>query len=163
LGSLACLLVLLVTPPAVAGPGVWPAWSAPTWEGGEFHSRSLDGKVVVVSVWASWCSSCRRQIPLLSQLQRAHHSSKLQVVSFSLDHSEETHDSFLEDFEIPFPAIFARSGRGLTAVRLLQEQAGPLEVVPTLLIFDRTGKLVHRSEGFSNLSKLESLVRPLLP
>lgn len=154
-------LLLLLQSSATAQTG-WPTWSAPTVEGTDFHSGSLEGKVVVISVWASWCPSCRRQMPLLSQLQSSHFNDKLQVLSFSLDRSPDQHEKFLDSNKVCFPAIFARSGRGLNAVKLLQDQAGPLEAVPTLMIFDRSGKLVHRSVGFSNLAKLESLVSPLL-
>lgn len=101
-------------------------------------------------------------MPLLSQLQNSHFNDKLQVLSFSLDRSPDQHEKFLDSNKVCFPAIFARSGRGLDAVKLLQDQAGPLEAVPTLMIFDRNGKLVHRSVGFSNFAKLESLVTPLL-
>jgi thiol-disulfide isomerase/thioredoxin len=118
--------------------------------------------VVVVSVWASWCSPCRKQIPLLSQLQRAHAGKDLQVVSFSLDHTPESHQRFLKDLDVSFPAIFARSGPGLKAVKLLQDQSGPLEAIPTLLVFDRDGGLVHRSVGLCSLDRLESLLAPLL-
>lgn len=149
-------------PQATASGGSWPSWTAPTADGKEFSSRSLEGKVVVVSIWASWCSSCRKQIPLLSQLQRVHSKDSLQVVSFSLDHSEDIHQSYVCDLDVSFPAIFARTGPGLNAVKLLQDQAGALEAVPTLLIFDRKGKLVHRSVGFCNLGRLENLVEPLL-
>lgn len=140
----------------------WTNWSAPSSEGKEFYSKSLDGKVVVVSVWASSCSSCRKQIPLLSQLQRAHSPSQLQVLAFSLDRSEENFASFVNATDVAFPAIFARHGRGLTAVKLLQDQVGALEAIPTLLIFDRQGRLVHRSVGFANLSKLRELTGPYL-
>lgn len=140
----------------------WPSWSAPAVGGKEFSSKSLEGKVVVISVWASWCSSCRKQLPLLSQLQKSHAGDALQVVSFSLDHSAQTHETYVSGLDVSFPAIFARSGKGLTAVKLLQDQSGALEAVPTLLIFDRAGKLVHRSVGFCSLGKLEDLVEPLL-
>lgn len=155
-------LLLLTQGAGGQSPSAWPSWSAPTAGGKEFHSKSLDGKVVVVSVWASWCSSCRKQIPVLGQLQKAHQAAGLQVLSFSLDHTQEKHDDFLANLDVTFPAIFARSGRGLTAVKLLQEQAGGLEAVPTLLVFDRKGKLAHRSVGFSSLSRLEGVIQPLL-
>jgi thiol-disulfide isomerase/thioredoxin len=161
---LAILGTLLLLAQGATGqpPASWPSWSAPTSEGQEFHSRSLEGKVVVISVWASWCSSCRKQLPVLGQLQRSHQASQLQVVSFSLDHTEEKHDDFLDGLDVSFPAIFARSGRGLNAVKLLQDQAGALEAVPTLLVFNRQGELVHRSVGYSSLSKLQDLIEPLL-
>lgn len=154
-------LLCLLHVGSVAQPG-WPAWSAPTADGSDFRSSSLTGKVVVVSVWASWCPSCRRQMPLLSQLQTSHQSDPLQVVSFSLDRTAAEHQKFLGSQQVGFPAIFARNGPGLEAVKMLQKQAGALEAVPTLMIFDRTGRLVHRSVGFSSLPKLEGLVAPLL-
>lgn len=161
---LAILGSLFLLAPGATGqaPSAWPSWSAPTLGGKEFHSKALEGKVVVVSVWASWCSSCRKQFPVLSQLQRAHQASGLQVLSFSFDHTQEKHGDFLEDLDVCFPAIFARSGRGLDAVRMLQDQAGALEAVPTLLVFDRSGRLAHRSVGFASLAKLEALIEPLL-
>jgi thiol-disulfide isomerase/thioredoxin len=163
LGAACLLATLLLLTTAFSQPSThWPVWSAPTAAGPEFHSKSLEGKVVVISVWASWCSSCRKQIPVLSQLQAAHPSSQLQVVSFSLDHSAEKHELFLAHLDVCFPAIFARTGPGLRAVKLLQKQAGALEAVPTLMVFDRYGRLIHRSVGSSSLAKLEELVDPLL-
>lgn len=156
LGLLCLLESLTLAQPA------WPSWRVPTADGTEFSSSSLEGKVVVVSVWASWCPSCRRQIPLLSQLQSAHRDNSLQVLSFSLDRSPDQHEQFLGSNPVNFPAIYARSGPGLHAVKLLQEKAGSLEAVPTLMIFDRNGRLVHRSVGYSSLPKLEALVQPYL-
>lgn len=147
---------------ALAQEPAWPVWSAPTADGREFHSRSLEGKVVVVSVWTTACGSCRKQMPLLSKLQRNFDPSDLQVLSFSLDRSQTVHDDFVDEVDLDFPAIFARTGPGLNAVKLLQNKAGALEAVPTLLVFDRRGRLIHRSVGFVAMSKLESLVAPLL-
>lgn len=162
--ALELLLILILggSHPASSQPVSWTGWSAPTSQGQNFQSSTLDGKVVVVSIWASWCSSSRRQMPLLSQLQRRHGVSELQVLTFSFDRSEAKHLDFLKAQGITFPAIYARNGRGLTAVRQIQARAGALEALPTLLVFDQEGRLVHRSVGFSDLSKLENLVTPLL-
>jgi thiol-disulfide isomerase/thioredoxin len=147
---------------AEAEPYVWPAWSAQTAEGEAFHSRQLDGKVVVISVWGSWCPSCRKQLPVLSKLQEQYGASEVQVLAFSLDHSEDTHRDFVLKNRIGVPSIFARSGDGLEVVRMLQKGAGTLEAVPTVLIYDRRGRLSHRMVGFFNSQQLELLIGPLL-
>lgn len=140
----------------------WPTFSANTATGEEFHSRRLDGKVVVMSVWASWCNTCRKQVPVLSKFQRLYGGSGVQVVGFSFDREQDAHTRFVAKQRLTYPAIFARSGRGLSAVRSLQSKAGSLEAVPTLLVFDRNGALVHRSVGFANMNQLETLVSPLI-
>ncbi len=160
--KLVLILTLTASQSVLSQPVTWSGWSAPTSQGPDFQSRTLDGKVVVVSIWASWCSSSRRQLPLLSQLQSRHGISELQVLTFSFDRSEQKHLDFLKAQGITFPAIYARNGRGLSAVRQIQVRAGALEALPTLLVFDREGRLVHRSVGFLDLAKLESLVVPLL-
>lgn len=154
--------LLLLVAPTLAQPSPWPTFSADTAAGREFHSRSLDGKVVVMSVWASWCNNCRKQLPVLAKLQRLYGDSGVQVVGFSFDRQEATHSKFVAEQNITFPAIYARHGRGLDAVRSLQSKAGSLEAVPTLLIFDQSGNLVHRSVGVLNMNELEDLVSPLL-
>ncbi len=165
--SLIALTVLLgaliwVTPRAQAQNSPWPTFGAETATGQEFHSRELQGKVVVMSVWASWCNNCRKQVTVLSKLQRLYGESGVQVVGFSIDRQEEDHRQFVRQERVTYPAIFARNGRGLDAVRTLQAKAGSLEAVPTLLVFDRQGKLVHRSVGFATMRQLEDLVSPLL-
>ncbi len=140
----------------------WCEFSVPTGDGKTFSSRSLDGKVTVVSVWASWCSTSRRQLPVLTRLQDKYGSRAVQVLAFSFDHSESDHNEFLAQERVNFPTVFARNGKGLEVVRDLQAQAGPLEAVPILLIYDKSGRLVSRTVGFLNMAKLEGLLDPLL-
>ena len=65
------LVVVMLPTNGLAEPHVWPAWRAMTADGEEFSSRQLDGKVVVMTMWASWCPSCRKQLPVLDALQDA--------------------------------------------------------------------------------------------
>jgi len=160
--SITLFLVLVLSQSALSDPQVWPTWSVETATGQGFHSKQLDGKVAVISIWGSWCPSCRKQLPVLNRLQETFGANDVQVIGFSLDRSEDTHRSFVEENHIGVPSVFARSGAGLKVVRMLQEGAGTLEAVPTLLIYDRQGHLVHRMVGFFNTKQLEELVFPLL-
>lgn len=156
------LVGMLMLGKVAAQPYVWPSWTATTASGESFDSHQLDGKVVLISVWGSWSQPCRKQIPILDSLQSTFGHSGMQVLAFSLDRSSECHDQYVRENRIKIPSIFARSGEGLKVVRMLQEGAGTLEAVPTVLIYDRKGHLAHRMVGFFNRQELEALLLPLL-
>lgn len=156
------LIAMLLPGPLAAQPSVWPNWTATTAGGESFDSHQLDGKVVLISVWGSWSQPCRKQIPILDSLQSTYGQSGMQVLAFSLDRSSECHEQYIRENRIKIPSIFARSGEGLKVVRMLQEGAGTLEAVPTVLIYDRKGRLAHRMVGFFNRQELEALLLPLL-
>jgi thiol-disulfide isomerase/thioredoxin len=54
--------------------------------GGRLHRLSeLRGKVVLLNFWATWCAPCRREMPLLAKMQRAHAKDGLVVLYVSLE------------------------------------------------------------------------------
>lgn len=79
-------------PPAVTGVSSWvkadpkkgkgekdqkpeKAEKGPAWDPdakGEVDFARLKGKVVVLEFWATWCPPCRKSIPHLNELARAH-------------------------------------------------------------------------------------------
>jgi len=58
-------------------------------DGSVHHLAELQGKLVLVNVWATWCGPCRAEMPDLDRLQRAYTDKGLVVLTISDETPEE--------------------------------------------------------------------------
>jgi cytochrome c-type biogenesis protein len=56
----------------------------------------LQGKPVLLNVWATWCAPCREEIPYLTRLYAQHHAEGLEIIGVSIDARGE--DEKVADF-----------------------------------------------------------------
>ncbi len=54
-----------------------------TIEGGEGTLGDYEGKVVVLNFWATWCAPCRKEMPMLSDLQTQLGGDDFEVVTIA--------------------------------------------------------------------------------
>ncbi len=139
------------------------------------EAGDLQGKVVVVTFFASWCPPCREELAHLAELQRRH-GDRLRVLA--VNHFETWDglsdagrlDNFLRRTALPFTVLAGDEG--------LAVQFGGVRYIPTLLVFGRDGRPVYRfagglpsrgvssssgpGESDSQLAALEAMLAPLL-
>jgi thiol-disulfide isomerase/thioredoxin len=125
-----------------------PLISGPTLDGGSFTAN--DGKVLVMNVWASWCSPCRAEAPALEELSKAH--PEVQFLGVLTRDSLVAARAFVERFAITYPS--------LTDDALLLKFHGQLtpNAIPTTLIIDAQGNIAARVSGEVTYSALEKLI-----
>jgi thiol-disulfide isomerase/thioredoxin len=51
---------------------------------------SFRGKTILVNFWATWCTPCQRELPLLDELQGIMRSEPLEIVAVSVDKAGST-------------------------------------------------------------------------
>jgi len=145
---LACALFLAVHCPASAA-GIERVGQ------GELMSRVARsrGKLVLVHFWASWCSSCRREIDVLSRMWREYPRKELDLLGISMDDNEGQLARFLEEYEPAYPVYMAGGGVassfGVTGV-------------PKTIIYDGQGRKQFSTHGYVPEGELRDVVERLL-
>jgi thiol-disulfide isomerase/thioredoxin len=77
-------------PPVI--PAELPDIALPDLDGHTRALRSFLGHPLIINFWATWCSPCRREIPMLQQLQQRHRSQGLEVIGIALDFKQAVRD-----------------------------------------------------------------------
>jgi thiol-disulfide isomerase/thioredoxin len=102
----------------------------------DFRSR-----VVLLNLWATWCSPCRRELPSLDRLQGALGGSSFEVVALSIDRAGlEPVRRFYEEVGVKVLAIYVD-----TSSKALRE-FGAIGL-PTTVLIDREGRELGRLVG----------------
>jgi len=132
-----------------------PDFSLPDLQGQPFASAQLQGQVVVLHFWASWCLPCLKEMPLLDKAQRA--SDKLRVVGIAIDTPAEA-GRYLAKHPVSYPIVLG----GTEAVELSRRLGNRLQGLPFIVIFDALGQRVHAQTGGIRPADLEGYLTPLI-
>ena len=103
--------------PAAAGdalPTTLPDFTLGDLEGKPRSILSWPGKSMIVNFWATWCAPCRREIPLLRELQKQHGAEGFQIVGVAVDIREDV-IKYAQEIGIDYPILIGEQD-GLDAV-----------------------------------------------
>jgi thiol-disulfide isomerase/thioredoxin len=152
-----------------------PAVRADHWVGhdglGQEPLAALRGKVVLLDFWQPWCEPCRRAMPTLVALQRAHKDLQVlglcHIEDYGYDVSEKkavrpiapadypAHVAdFRKDMAIEYPLVVADTKANYEAFRV--------SGIPTIVLIDREGIVRYMSCGAGEPGLLELAVAGVL-
>lgn len=118
--------------------GRFPELSFTDLDGKTVRTSDLAGKVVVVEFWATWCPPCRRTLAWLGELQRRY-GDRVVVLAPAVESDEALVKQLAAELKVAL-RWGIRSPEMLAAF-------GDVSVVPTLLVFDGTGRLAGAHYG----------------
>ena len=106
-----------------------------------------EGRVVLVNLWATWCTPCLREIPDLLALEAELPASDFRLLAISMD------DAYSEDWVTEFKAkhfpILVSFINAELDMDTLVSVIDPVwnETLPTSYIFNREGEVVKKVQG----------------
>jgi len=97
--------------------------------------------VVVLDFWATWCSPCRRAMPLVQKLhERFAEGGKVRVIGISTaERSDADPAQFMHDAGYTYGLL-------VHGERIQHDYLAAS--LPTLYVIDEEGKVLHASVGF---------------
>jgi len=60
-------------------------------------------KVYLIDFFASWCKSCKKELPLVANI---YNDKVVQVVGVNVDKIQEDGEKFVKDLSLPFPVVY---------------------------------------------------------
>ena len=121
------------------------------------------GKVVLINFWASWCTPCLKEIPVLEELAQRYRARGLELVSVSLDDPRDIEVIVVPFLNRWFPDFvsYARLDPDMDTVVSVVDTAWN-EILPSSYVLDRDGNVAEQIQGGQPIEVFESAVIPLL-
>jgi thiol-disulfide isomerase/thioredoxin len=116
------------------------------------------GKVVLLNLWATWCTPCRKEMPDLAKLQKSLGSADFEVVALSIDRKGiAASKAFLAEIGIDNLALYVEpTTKSLQALQAIG--------LPATILINRNGMELGRLLGSADWSapEVETLIKAAL-
>ncbi len=126
-----------------------------TLDGSSLTLQDLEGKVVLVNAWATWCPPCVLEMPGFQRVYEDYKDQGFMVLGVSKDQGDPAAvKAFLREKGITYPVALSSAVDlgGITEV----------ETLPTSFLIGRDGTIRHRVEGLFTEPALRLAVKNLL-
>ena len=118
---------------------------------GRLTLSSLEGKAVVLNIWASWCIPCKEEAPVLERAWRQNRKRGLIVVGLDAKDFRRDARRFVERFGLTFPIVYDGPGDTLGGYGVTG--------FPETFVVDRQGKVVEAFAGAVNAEEERARLR----
>jgi thiol-disulfide isomerase/thioredoxin len=122
--------------------------------GGRLSVRTLQGRIVVLNAWQSWCEPCLREIPIL---QGIHAHTHVAVVGVDVTDDASNANEVLRRSHATYPSISDSDGRILHSLAAFV----PPAAVPSTIVVDRVGNVAAALVGRFEPGVLSAIIRRL--
>ncbi len=132
-------------------------FTAPTFDGGEFHLADTRGKIVFINLWATYCTPCVQELPEFEALLREHEGEIAMLAVHSsmtgeVEPQDYVRDKGWDDWMLPFAlddededTIFTIVNGGAT--------------LPQTIVLNRRGEVIYNRVGSVSAEMLDALYK----
>jgi thiol-disulfide isomerase/thioredoxin len=114
----------------------------------------LEGKVVILDFWASWCGPCQLEAPLVNKVADRFKDRGVVAVGVNTSDQPGRGRAWALSKGLTFPIVYD-SDESVA-------RAYGVDGLPTLVVISRTGKVMATRTGVTDDAELDALVRQAL-
>jgi thiol-disulfide isomerase/thioredoxin len=115
-----------------------------TLDGGALSVSEMQGAIVVLNFWATWCKPCQRELPELAALHADLGNAGVRILAVSIDRDGRNVRKFVDRHRIDVPV--AHDGPDGIA------EALDLDRIPYTVVIDRDGAIAFEAGGSADPS-----------
>jgi thiol-disulfide isomerase/thioredoxin len=129
-----------------------PAFTVTAVNGSRFNLDQMNGRVVLIDFWATWCVPCLKELPHIKQIAKDFAGQPLVILSISWDEDEQTWKDFIRKNGMTWPQYHDTDHR--------LGQLFQIEGLPSYFTIDSEGVLT--SESLGGDSDIDATLRKLI-
>lgn len=125
--------------PLVPVKRLMPSFEAVTLAGDSLTSTDLQGKVLLVDFWGTWCAPCVAAVPSLRAMSRRMEKDPFVLLSVSTDPDEKTLREFIAKHQMTWPQVWDERHQLARKFRV--------QGYPTYILVNHEGEIVYLVRG----------------
>jgi len=118
--------------------------------------ESLQGKLVYIDIWATWCIPCVQQIPALNKLEKEFKNENIQFVSICFNDKKERWNKMIKEKDMGGIQLFAPDD----TISFFEDYF--VSGIPRFILIDTEGKILDANSYRPSDPKLKELLVELL-
>ena len=103
----------------------------------------LEGKVVLINFWATWCGPCRMEIPEFNEMHKSYHEKGLEILGISVSDNKKQLKNFAKSFAVDYPLLYG----GAREMNKIMKDYDGVYAVPSSFLVGKNGNIVWSYPG----------------
>jgi len=131
------------------------AFTLEDMNGAKVNLASYAGKPLIINLWATWCGTCRLEMPQLVEFAAKYKDQGLQVVGISVDDEADKIREFAAEYKVTYPMLV---GLGQDA---FLNSLGYEDSVPISVLIRADGTIADKLMGITTTDDWEKRIKAL--
>jgi peroxiredoxin len=103
----------------------------------------LNGKVVLINFWATWCGPCRMEIPEFNELEKKYKTAGFEILGISVSDNKKQLQNFVKSVSVEYKLLFGSSKE----MNKIMKDYGGVYAVPSSFLVNKKGEIVWSYPG----------------
>ncbi len=127
-----------------------PDFELPSLSGGKYKLSDYRGKVVFINFWATWCATCKVEMPSMEKLYQTFKKDEFEMLTVSVDKDQSLIKPFMEKYKLTYPTLLDPNSK-------VAKGAYKTTGVPETFIVNKEGIIVYKAIGPDDWSTPEMM------